>query len=99
MEELIKSPLATLRTVSLKDCGYSGSTKNLIVNQVHPLFLKAKVPAIKEDNPTWWETVLVPFADEYWKVAITEIETVEDMNAWKVVDHTEDVNVLLSTWA
>ena len=40
-----------------------------------------------------------PFADAYWKASIIVIETLEAMNAWKVIDHTEDMNVLQSTWA
>ena len=40
-----------------------------------------------------------PFADKYWKAAITEVQTLEAMNSWEVVDHSKDVNVLQSTWA
>ena len=65
VEELIKSPLATFITFSENDCDYSGSTKHLIVNWVHPLVLRAKVASIKEDNPTWWEAILGSFADEF----------------------------------
>ena len=64
---------------------------------VVPLLLKAKADACKEDNPTWWEAMHGPFADEYWKAAITEVETLKAMNALEVVDHTEDMNVLQST--
>ena len=99
VKELTKSPSTTFITFSENDCDHSGSTKHLIVNWVHPLVLKAKVASIKEDNLTWWEAILGSFADEYWKVAITEIETVEAMNTLELVDHTEDMNVLLSTWA
>ena len=65
LEELKKSPLAQFITFSANDCGYSGSTKDLIVNWVHPLFLRAKAAASKEDNPTWWGAMHGPFADEY----------------------------------
>ena len=40
-----------------------------------------------------------PFVDEYWKVANSEVETFEATNAWEVVDHTKDMNVLQSTQA
>ena len=40
-----------------------------------------------------------PFADEYWKAAVKEIETLEKMGVWDVVDHPEGVNVIDSTWA
>ena len=53
VEELLKSILAKFITFSANDCGYTG--KDLIVNWVHPLFLKAKTAASNQDNPTWWE--------------------------------------------
>ena len=34
-----------------------------------------------------------PFTDEYWKAAITEVETLEAMNVWDVVDHINNMNV------
>ena len=40
-----------------------------------------------------------PFADKYWKAAITQVEALEAIKAWKVVDYIEDMNVLQSTWA
>ena len=39
-----------------------------------------------------------PFADEYWKAAVTEAETMEAINTWEIVDNTEDMNALQSTW-
>ena len=38
-----------------------------------------------------------PFADEYCKAAITEIETLEAINTLEIVDRTQDMNVLKST--
>ena len=99
VEELMKSPFAKFITFSANDCGYSGSTKGLIVNWVHALLLKAKAAASKEDNPTWWEAMHGLFADEYWTAAITEIETLVAMNVWDAVNCTEGMNVLQSTWA
>jgi hypothetical protein len=40
-----------------------------------------------------------PFADESWKAAVKEIETLEKMGVWDVVDHPEGANVVYSTWA
>ncbi len=51
MEELMDSPLYHFITFAANSCGYSGTTKELIVNWVHPLFLKAKAEASKADNP------------------------------------------------
>ena len=39
-----------------------------------------------------------PFADEYWKAAATEIETLEAIKAWDIVECTKDMNVLQLTW-
>ena len=33
-----------------------------------------------------------PFADKYWKVAVTKVKTLEAMGEWKVIDQIEDVN-------
>ena len=95
----MKSSLAKFITFSANDCHYSGSTKYLIVNWVHPLFLKAKEAASKEDNPIRCQAMYGPFANEYWKAAVTDVETLEAMNAYIVVDCNEDMNVLQSTWA
>ena len=51
--ELMDSPLAKYIKLAANDCGYRGTEEELIVNYVHPLFLKAKAAASKEDNPTW----------------------------------------------
>ena len=58
---------------------------------------KLKAAATKENNLTWWETMHGPLADEYWKAAITKVETLEATNAWEVVDCTEYMNSLQST--
>ena len=34
--------------------------------------------------------------DEYQKATITEVETLETMNAWEAVDHDGDMNALQS---
>ena len=51
VEELLESPLSRFITLAANSCGYTGTTQELIVNWVHPLFLKAKAEASKSDNP------------------------------------------------
>ena len=40
-----------------------------------------------------------PFREEYWTAACKEIEKLEGMDAWDVVDRSEDMNVIDSLWA
>ena len=75
VEDILASPLSRFITFAANSCGYKGSAQELMVNWVHPFFLKAKSAASKEDNPTWWEAMKGPFADEYWKAACKEIQT------------------------
>ena len=53
VETLLDSPLSRFITLAANNCGYSGTTEELVVNWVHPLFLKAKAEASKADNPSW----------------------------------------------
>ena len=62
VKELMKSPLAKFIAFSANDCGYRRRAKDLMVNWAHPLFLKSKATASKEDNPTWKEAIHGPFA-------------------------------------
>ena len=64
---------------------------------LHPLLLQAKVNA--EDNPTWDEAMNGPLRDGYWKAAEKELQTLEAMDVWDVVDREPWMNVLPSTWA
>ncbi len=75
--ELMDSPLAKYITLAANDCGYSDTAEKLIVNYVHPLFLKAHSAASKLDNPSWKEATQGKFADEYWKAMELEIATLE----------------------
>ena len=92
--ELMSSPLAKFIHLAAKNCGYRGSKKEIFFSWVHPLFLKAKSAASKEDNPTWKEATNVPFAEEYWEACKTEIATLEGMVAWEVVKRTKYMNVI-----
>ena len=55
IEAIFKSPLTKYITFSADYCGYSGSARDLIANQIHPILLKFKVSYSKEDIPNWWE--------------------------------------------
>ena len=59
--------MAEYITLVANDCGYGGTEEELIVNYVHPLFLKAKSAASREDNTNWREATTGVFADNYWK--------------------------------
>ena len=67
-------------TFSANNCGCSGNTNNLIQNKIHPLFLKAKDAAIKEDNSNWLKAMHGIFGNEYQEAADTEVETLEAMD-------------------
>ena len=97
--ELMASLLAKYITLAADDCGYGGTTEELIVDYIHPLFLKAKAAASREDNPNWREATNGPFADDYWKAMQVKIATLESMGAWEIVDRADDMNVIDSTWA
>ena len=99
MEELKKIPLVKFINFSANDYGYSGCTKDLIVNLVHPLFLQTKAAARKEDNPNCRKAMDGSFVDEYLKTAVTQVESLEAMNSGEVVYHIKDRNVLQSTCA
>ncbi len=53
ISDLINSPLSKYITLAENDCGYDGTAEELIVQYVHPLFLRAHSAASKEDNPDW----------------------------------------------
>ena len=81
------------------DCGFDGSIEALVVNWLHPLMLAAKTASTSGDNPNWKQAMNGPFADEYWDAACVEVETLEKMKAWEVVEREVNMNVLSSTWA
>ena len=99
VESLMASPLSRFIHFAANDCGYGGTRHELIANWVHPLFLKAKSEASKSDNPNWRQAMNGPFKEEYWKAACKEIETLESMDAWEVVDREGHMNVIDAIWA
>ena len=60
VESFIKSPLDKLVTIAANNCAYSGSTKDLIITWIHPLFLKANAAASKEDNQSGGKLCVTP---------------------------------------
>ena len=100
VEYLMDCPLSNFIHLAAKDCGYSGSRKDIVTGWIHPLFLKARAEASKEDNPSWNKAMTGDFKEDFWKAAEKEIETLEkEMGAWEVVDRPADANVLQSIWA
>ena len=100
LTDVLNSPLARYITFAANECGYGEpEIKDLLVNTVHPMFLKAKSAASKHDNPTWWQAMASEHADDFWEAAKTEIRTLEEMDSWRVVDRTPDMNVIGGTWA
>ena len=96
--DLMENFLARFINLAVNDCGYEGTVKEFIVNWVHPLFLKARAEDSNEDNPIWNQATNGPFPDKYRKAACNEIETLEVMGSWDVVDHEYVMNVIRLTW-
>jgi hypothetical protein len=99
VEGLMACPLSKFIHFAANDCGYKGTRCELNANWVHPLFLKAKSEASKEDNPSWKQATNGPFKEEYWRAAVKELETLKAMDAWEVVDRSKAENVIDSIWA
>ena len=62
------------------------------------MMLQTKSRTNAVDNPTWIQAMNGLFAEEYWEAACVKIETLEKIDAWSVVDRTDAMNVLPSTW-
>ena len=73
IQELLDSPISNFVTLAANYFGYEDTTEYIIVNYLHPLFLKAKASAIQEDNPNWRQAMDDQFSDKYWEAAVTEI--------------------------
>ena len=93
------SPSSKFIQFAANDCGYAGTRYELIANWVHPLFLKAKPEASKSNNPNWKQAMNGSFREEFWTAACKELETLEEMDAWEVVDRDDNMNVIDSIWA
>ncbi len=65
VKALMACPISRFIHSPANDCGYSRTCYKLVANWVHPLFLKAKADASKEDNPNWKQAMNGPFNKEY----------------------------------
>ena len=63
LSDLMEISLARFVTLAENDCGYELTTKEFIVNWVHPLSLKARSEDSKEYNPNRYQAKNGPFAD------------------------------------
>ena len=99
-EDFFNGPLARFITLAASDSGHDPSdVRDLLIKQVHPLFLKAKAAASKSDNPSWKQAMGGQFADEFWKAAVKEYTTLENMDAWEIVDRPPKQKILDIIWA
>ena len=69
------------------------------MTNVQPLFLQARAKANKADNPSWKEAMRSDHASDWFKAAQIEVETLERMKCWEVVDRLPNMKVLGATWA
>ncbi len=100
ISDLINSPQSKYLTLAANNCRYNGTAEELIVQYVHPLFLRAHSAASKEDTPGWHEATWGKFANADYQNAIEiKIFTLESIEAWDVVEWEEDMNIINSTWA
>ena len=97
--EVMSSPLAKFVEIAARDSGYSGDTKELLMTHVHPLFLQARSAASSADNPRWGDAMASDFAHEWFKAAQVEVQTLEEMDCWEVVDRDPSMKVIGGTWA
>ena len=86
LADLTSIKLAKYITIDANNCVQGGTAEELIVNYIHPLFLKAKSAVSREDNPNWREAPTEVFDDNYWKEMKVKISNLEYMGAWGVVD-------------
>ncbi len=91
---LLASLLECYLIIMANKCN-TGTIKDLLVQMlISPLILAAKTAAIKEDNPTrCQEAMNGPYAEEYWKAAQIEIETLERIKSWTVVPPSQDQQI------
>jgi Reverse transcriptase (RNA-dependent DNA polymerase) len=67
------------------------------VEDWHPMLLSTLANA--NDNPNYHQEMNGPDADGYLIAMEVEIDTLTGKESWEVVDRTDDMNVLDSTWA
>ena len=62
--DVLNSPISNFISFATNYCGYTGTTNYLMINWVHPMFLKSKSAASKEYNLNCVEAMSGPFADD-----------------------------------
>ena len=82
VSDLMDIPWYKYITLAANNFGYGGMAEELILNYVHPLFLKAKSAASREENPNWCEATTGVFVENYWKAMKVNIDT---FNPWVLV--------------
>ena len=73
--------------------------KDMLVDCIDPSALLAKTSTSSVDNLTWEQVMKGHFAEDNWKAAEVEFETLENIRAWTVVEQDEAQNILPGTWA
>jgi hypothetical protein len=69
-----------------------------LIEYMHPMALQIKAGA--QDNFRYHEAMNGPYAEEFWTASEEELETLEvKRESWDIVDRTDEMNVLKSTWA
>jgi Reverse transcriptase (RNA-dependent DNA polymerase) len=77
--------------------GYRNSDNPGLLKDWHRTALAAK--ASDEDNPNWNQTMHGPNKEGFWESCQKEVDTLEVMETWDVVDRESWMNVLPGTWA
>ena len=80
--DTLTSPIDNYITLAANNFGCGGTAEYLIVDYVHPLFLKAESSTSEKGNPNCLESTNGPFSDKYWKVMKTDIATLDSMGSW-----------------
>jgi hypothetical protein len=75
------SDLINYITFAANDCGHDGTTEELIVSYVQPLFLRAHSAASNMDNPGWKKATRGKFANDYRKDMEVEIFSLASIDA------------------
>ena len=58
----------------------------MMITDVQPHVLKAKVSKSDPDNPSWLQAMNGTDADKWWEAMSPEMKTLEvDLQAWKLV--------------
>ena len=64
IDYVLNHPIYTFIGLAAKKCGYSETTHCLLVDWVHPMFMKENSAASKQENTNMWEAKSGTFAYE-----------------------------------